>query len=394
MTRSVSGYSGDRRFKGISERLREDVEGGRIPGAVALVAVQGRIELLESYGVLGEEEGRLMGTDAIFWIASMTKPITTAAALILVEAGRLDLSDPVAAYLPQLKDLQVVGAGSPERQPTILDLMRHTAGFTYGSFGTSPAHLGYERAKVYDFQQTNAEMVDKFARLPLLYQPGTTFEYGMSTDVLGHVVEVCSGQALDEFMFSRLFEPLGMRDSGFCVGAAARQRVARPFGREPFGMAPPVTPVPAWFSGGGGLWSTAPDYYRFAQMLLNFGELNGRRVLKAETVRAMRTNQLPPGTRYGGYTETLGAVAPTPAMGQDFGLGLSIRMADNVNPLPGAVGDFTWPGLSGANFWCDPHNQLIAVVMMQAPSLRLDYRAHSRNLVYRDLQEAARMVAS
>jgi CubicO group peptidase (beta-lactamase class C family) len=227
-------------------------------------------------------------------------------------------------------------------------------------------------------------MLGKLRRLPLLHPPGSVFEYGMSTDVLGSVVEVCSGESLDDLFASWIFQPLGMDSTGFRVDTESLDRVARPFAHEPFLMAPPVQGG-RWLSGGGGLWSTAPDYHRFAQMLLNDGELEGVRLLQASSVRAMKVQQLPTGVGFGSYIDALGPAAPTPFMGQGFGFGLSIRLEPDLNPLPGSVGDFTWPGASGTNFWCDPQHQLAVIVMMQAPTERLHYRRECRRCVYADL---------
>ncbi|MCM5682733.1 beta-lactamase family protein [Schlegelella sp. S2-27] len=368
-------------FNKLADTLREDAARGRIPGAVSLIAMGGTVARVDSCGWLDGDRSRPMTDDAIFWIASMTKPVTTVAALMLVERRQLRLSDPVSAYLPQLGRMAAFAGG---REATVLDLMRHTAGFTYGWSAVSALHLAYQAEQVYDFAQTNADMLGKLARLPLLHPPGTVFEYGMSTDVLGAIVEVCSGEPLDELLASWIFEPLQMTSTGFRVEQKHLGRVARPFAHEAFAMAPPAGGG-RWLSGGGGLWSTAPDYHRFAQMLLNDGELEGVRLLDAATVRAMKTQQLPPGVAFGSYADALGAVAPTPAMGQGFGLGLSVRLEAGRNPLPGSVGDFTWPGASGTNFWCDPRHQLVVVVMMQAPAERLHYRAEGRRCVYADL---------
>lgn len=368
-------------FNKLADRLREDAARGRIPGAVSLIAIGGTVVRLDRCGWLGGDRSSPMTEDAIFWIASMTKPVTTVAALMLVERRLLRLSDPVSAYLPQLKGLAAFAQGG---EATVLDLMRHTAGFTYGWSAVSALHLAYEAQRVYDFAQTNAEMLAKLARLPLLHPPGTVFEYGMSTDVLGAVVEACSGESLDDLFASWIFRPLGMTSTGFGVDPAHLHRVARPLAHEPFTMAPPVQGG-RWLSGGGGLWSTASDYHRFAQLLLNDGELDGVRLLQPGTVQSMKTQQLPQGIGFGNYADALGAVAPTPAMGQGFGFGLSVRLAPGRNPLPGSVGDFSWPGASGTNFWCDPVHQLVVVVMMQAPTERLHYRTEGRRCVYADL---------
>jgi CubicO group peptidase (beta-lactamase class C family) len=374
------------KFNRLQNLLAREVESGRIPGAVALVAQAGEIKELDSVGKLAPKQTNAMTDDAIFWIASMTKPITSVAALMLVEEGALHLSDAVADHLPQLRRLEVQG-GVVARSPTILDLMRHTAGFTYGFVGDSPVHAAYRAAGVYDYRQSNSEMLEKLSRIPLSYPPGTTFEYGMSTDVLACIVESCSGQAFEQFLQERLFDPLGMRSTGFSVDREQVHRVARPFAHENFEIAPPAGGG-RWMAGGSGLWSTALDYFRFAQMLLNGGELDGVRLLEPETVKAMRTDTLPPDVNYGSYVETLGIVAPTPATGRGFGLGLSVQTSRGEGAVPSSLGDFTWPGVSGTNFWCDPVHQLVVVVMMQAPSLRQQYRELCRTCVYEDLAAA------
>lgn len=360
--------------------LSEGVAFGHFPGAVGLVAEAGQITHLAATGHLDPSRTTPMPTDAIFWIASMTKPITTAAALLLVEDGRLRLDDAVADYLPALRGLRLPG-GAPAPCPTVRDLMRHTAGFTYGPFGEGPVHAAYRQAGVYDFHLTNQQMVERLATLPLLHPPGTTFEYGMSTDVLGALIEVCSGQALGDFMQARVLGPLGMVDTGFELSPAQRQRVARPCAAETSPLMPP-THGTRWQSGGSGLWSTAADYLRFAHMLLDHGRHPGGQLLSAQSVHAMRTQQLPPGVAWGEYVDAMGPIAPTVAMGQGFGLGLSVRLDDGTNPLPGHAGDFSWPGVSGCLFWGDPQRQWVVIAMLQAPSHRLTYRARCRQALY------------
>lgn len=360
--------------------LAEGVALGHFPGAVGLVAEAGQITHFSATGHLDPSRTQPMPPDAIFWIASMTKPITTAAALLLVEDGRLRLDDAVADHLPALRSLRLL-CGAPAPSPTVRDLMCHTAGFTYGPFGEGPVHMAYRRAGVYDFRQTNQKMVERLATLPLLHTPGTTFEYGMSTDVLGALIEVCSGQTLGDFMRARLFGPLGMEDTGFELSPTQRQRVARPFPSEASPLMPP-THGARWQSGGSGLWSTARDYLRFAQMLLDHGRYPGGQLLSVESAHAMRTQQLPVSLAWGDYVDAMGPIAPTPAMGQGFGLGLSVRLDDDTNPLPGHVGDFSWPGVSGCLFWGDPRHQWVVVAMLQAPSHRLTYRAKCRQAMY------------
>lgn len=375
----MSGFDFSASHRRLEQVLRQGVEQGDFPGAVAWMACHGEEAPVLAVGQRDPALPHAMGSDAVFWIASMTKPITTAAAMMLVDEGLLRLDDPVCHYLPALQRLATEDA--TPCQPTVRDLMRHTAGFTYGFLGDGPVHRAYQAAGVYSFDQTNQAMVDKLARLPLLYPPGSTFEYGMSTDVLGAVVEVCSGQDLAHCLAERVLAPLGMADTGFSLLPSQQARVARPFGHEAFDLAPPPVGA-AWVSGGSGLWSTAADYGRFARMLLEGGRGPGGVLLSVRALAEMRRPQLPPGVGFGPYVAALGPVAPLPAMGQGFGLGLSIRLDGLAHPLPGGSGDFCWPGMSGCQFWCDPQHGLVVVVMMQAPSRRLSYRACARHAVY------------
>ena len=384
------------RLARIGEAFGRDVDRGAIPGAVVLIARHGRLAYLEAFGYRDREAGAPMTVDAVFRIASMTKPVASVAAMMLVEEGRLQIAHPVSHYLPELKDLKVgVETGGrlalepPRREPTVQDLMRHTSGLTYGQFGDTAVKQAYRDADAMDFRQTNAELVAKLARIPLAYQPGTVWEYGMSTDVLGRVVEVVSGQDLDAFAAERICAPLGMRDTGF--HARDPGRLAEPQVNPATRERPPmfdVTRRPNWISAGGGMVSTAPDYARFARMLLDGGEFGGRRLLSPATVAWMTSDHLPPGVGYGPFTPLVfGAVAPTPEFGYGFGLGFGVRKEPGRSPLPGSVGDYYWSGVTGTYFWCDPCEKLLAVLMMQSPENRLHYRALLRQLVYQALVE-------
>jgi len=370
-----------RRFDALATLLSTGVREGRIAGAVSLVEQAGETVHLESTGWLDGSCHQPMPTDARFWIASMTKPVTTVAALTLVEEGRVRLSDSVCDHLPEMRGQRLVDGRVPIPAMTVLDLMRHTSGLTYGFAGDDAVRAAYVQAGIMDYRQSNAEMVEKLARLPLLYAPGAVFEYGMSTDVLGRIVEVCTGKTLGEVLRERIFEPLEMESTGFEVSRDAADRVAGPLPHESFDLAPPILGA-RWQSGGAGLWSTASGYARFARMLLEDGCYKGRQILQPATVRMMRENQLPEVVRYGDHVDTLGSVAPMPDNGRSFGLGLSVRLRDVVGQPPGHVGDFSWPGISGTNFWCDPAKRLVVIVMMQAPSQRLYYRDAARRAVY------------
>lgn len=368
-------------LKALSALLTDGAREGRIAGAVALVEQAGRTLHLQATGWLGASRSQPMPVDARFWIASMTKPVTTVAAMTLVEQGRLRLSDAVTDHLPELRGQRLLDGSAPPSPMTVLDLMRHTTGITYGFTGGDAVRSAYVKVGSMAYDQSNADMVRKLAQLPLLHAPGTVFEYSMATDVLGRVVEVCAGQPLADVLRERIFVPLGMDSTGFEVSPDAAPLTARPLPHEAFDLAPPLHGA-RWQSGGSGLWSTARDYARFARMLLDEGRYEDQQILQAGTVRLMLQDHLPEGVRYGEHTEGLGSMAPLPRTGRGFGLGLSVRLRDVAGEPPGHVGDFSWPGVSGTNFWCDPAARLVAVVMLQAPSQRLYYRDAARRAVY------------
>jgi CubicO group peptidase (beta-lactamase class C family) len=398
----AAGFSPSR-LERLTAVLRTDVDGAAIPGAVALIVRGGKLAYFEAFGYADRASSRPMQRDSIFRIASMTKPLTAVAALMLMEEGKLVLLDPVSRFLPELKELRVgvesldggersLSLEPARRAMTIHDLMRHTAGFTYGQFGDSLVQRAYRAARMIDNQQTNADMVAKLKELPLAHQPGTTFEYGMSTDVLGRVIEVVSGLSLDRFFREFITGPLGMQDTDFGLRPSEVSRLAEPQQELSAGQAPAVVPYdparPAqWFSGGGGLLSTAADYARFAQMLLNEGEF-GVRLLSRSTARLMLQNHLPDGLAYGPRTAELGMAAPLPELGQGYGLGLGVRTSMGLAPVPGSPGDFYWGGALGPYFWVDPAEQLVAVFMLQELNAqrRSRYRSLLRSLVYQGME--------
>ncbi len=393
------------RLERLSAVLRSDTDNADIPGAVALVVRGGRVAYSEAFGYADRATSKPLQRDSIFRIASMTKPLTVVAALMLMENGHLVLNDPVWRHLPELRDLKVgveqidssgqrsLSLEAAKRPITVHDLMRHTAGFTYGQFGDSLVQRSYRAAHLIDNQQTNAGLVAKLAKLPLSHQPGTTFEYGMSTDVLGRVVEVVSGLSLDRFFLQNITGPLGMPLTAFGVAENELHRLAEPQRDTPQSPLPAVLPYdpahPAqWFSGGAGLLSTAADYARFCQMLLNLGELDGVRLLARKTVQLMIQNHLTPAMNYGSRTADLGIAAPLPELGQGYGLGLGVRREAGLAPVPGSVGDFFWGGALGPYFWVDPTEKLIAVFMLQELNVqrRTRYRSLMRALVYQALR--------
>jgi CubicO group peptidase (beta-lactamase class C family) len=386
------GLSGERLGQ-LSGMLKAEIDKGAIPGATLLVARHGKLAWFEAMGVLDPAGRAPMTKDAIFRIYSMSKPVTSLAAMMLVEDGRIALGDPVSKYLPQLGGLKVgvekPGAGGPtlelepaRREMTIQDLLRHTSGLTYGIFGTGLVKKAYLDAKVWEDYPSNAELVDRLARLPLMHQPGTTWEYSHSTDVLGRVVEVVSRRTLGEFMSARIFGPLGMRDTAFYAADPAKHaRVVEPFAHDrSIGLNAELNDprvVQKWESGGGGLVSTTMDYARFAQMLLNGGSLNGKRLVSPKTVAFMTADHLGSG------------VASGPGPGYGFGLGFAVRKDAGLSALPGSVGEYYWGGAAGTYFWIDPREDLIVVYMMQSPKQRLAARNLLRNMVYGAVDKAA-----
>jgi len=375
------------RLDRITATLRHDVERRLIPGAVLAIARGGRVGYAEAVGFRDREAQAPLAFEAIFRVASMTKPVVSVAAMMLAEEGRLDISAPVADYIPAFGAMTVgVDRRPAQRVMTVQDLMRHTSGLTYAQFGDSPVQMIWRDAKLMDDTQTNADLVGKLARLPLMSEPGTTWEYSMSTDVLGRVVEVASGEDLAAHIARRIAGPLGLADTGFAATGECAQRIAQPqtdakSGERP-AMRDPTRPI-AWASGGGGLVSTARDYLRFCQMLLDGGALDGTRLLAPKSVAHMASDHLPPGCGYGETSRPrFGALAPVPEMGYGFGLGFAVRKAQGMSPVPGSVGEFFWGGVTGTYFWIDPQERMVVVLMLQAPDQRLHYRYLSRHLVY------------
>lgn len=377
-----AGFS-SKRLEKARQAIKADVENKRVPGAVLLLVRNGKIVTYDAIGYQDRAGQTPMKKDSIFRVASMSKPITTVAAMILAEENKLDVGAPVAQYLPEFKDVKVGPEGLAVKRPmTIQDLMRHTSGLTYGLFGNSPVDQMYRKANIFGAKSL-ADMVKTIASLPLLHQPGEAWEYSVSTDVLGRVVEVASGMELDSFIQERVTGPLKMNDTGFWVKPEAISRLAKPDAQSnlPF---PDATQKPGLLSGGGGMFSSAGDYARFAQMLLNGGELEGVRILAPKTIALMTSDQLPPTTeRHTPVAMVLGAFGPVPEMGTSFGLGFAVRVDAGRNPVPGSAGDFSWGGITGTFFWVDPKEKLVAVQMVQAPQALLGgIWRQTRTMVY------------
>ena len=375
------------RLERLMSVLHDEVARKRLPGAVAVVARHGKIALLQSVGQLNPATGEAMHRDARFRIYSMTKPIVSVAAMMLVEEGRLLLADPVAKHLREFTDqkLAVQEGGTLQTQPvkrgaTVHDLLRHTAGMTYEFLGNSPVQRQYTQLRIGSRERSLADFTQQLASLPLLYEPGTFFEYSRATDVLGRVIEVVSGQSLPDFLRERIFDPLGMPDTAFTVPSDFHGHIAEPFARDPDGGVQmkviDVRSDAALASGGGGLISTAIDYARFLQFMLNRGELDGARLLGPRTVDFMTCDHLDDIP-----VANTGSRALLP-MGHGFGLGFAVRKCLGVAPVPGSVGTYFWGGLAGTTFFVDPALDLFAILMLQAPNQREYYRMLFRNMVY------------
>jgi CubicO group peptidase (beta-lactamase class C family) len=344
---------------GIETFMQEAIEDRMFPGIAVKIEHGGRVIFDQRKGTL-KPDGPALPDDAIWRIYSMTKPITSLAVMMLAEDGRLALDDPFSKYVPAFANMEVHRADGPvpaEQQITVRDLLRHTSGVVYGFFGTGAVREAYKTVAIRQGGLSNAEMAEKLAGLPLENQPGTTWEYSLSTDLLGHLVEVVTGQTLGDFYETRIFDPLGMKDTAFEISETDVTRRADGF-----------TPLPDYLgtprhSGGGGLVSTVEDYMQFLRMVRNGGELNGARLLSAEGIADMsRDHTISSGIRPGRYY--------LPGYGHGFGLGYAVKIAQHPQGLAGPVGTFFWGGYAGTAFWVDPVNDVIAVAMVQTTTNR------------------------
>jgi CubicO group peptidase (beta-lactamase class C family) len=385
------------RLDRIAQVLRADIEQGRLPGAVIAVARKGRLAYYESFGYLDKSADIPMPKDAIFAIASMTKPMVGAGTMILLEESRLAMTDPVSKWFPALGKLPVGvlrtdAAGqvvmetvAAKREMTIQDLMRHTSGLTYGGRGSTPVHKLHPSSSSYSGANLSGqEFIERLSKVALLYQPGSAWEYSLSIDVLGLVIEAETGQTLGAFLQERLWRPLGMVDTGFVVPAGKLKRYAKPLPLNPDTGKPQTIADrtrPAKFECGGGCAvSTAADYVRFAQMLLNRGKLGDVRILGSKTVDYMTADHL--GPDIANYIER---TDPTRA-GYGFGLTMAVRRSSGGPGIMGSPGDFTWGGANGTNFWVDPKEQLVVVFMAHTPGpIRLHYRKVINALVLQSI---------
>lgn len=366
--------------------LQAEVERGYLPGAVVLLARHGRIALHEAVGQLNPAEGPKMALDAIFRIYSMTKPVVSVAAMMLVEQGRLMINEPVSKYLPEFAD-QKVAVETPEgvvlrsldKPATVQDLLRHTAGLTYEFMGAAHVQRLYAKAQIGNRARSNAEFSATLAAMPLLHRPGSQWAYSRATDVLGRLLEAITGETLGVHLKRAIFDPLGMVDTGFSVPEQDHHRIAEPFAHDPDGGIPMrlINPreVPAMEAGGGGLMSTSADYARFLQFMLNRGELGGTRLLGSHTVDHMTADHL-------GSIPSFEDLLPP---GHGFGLGFAVRTAAGVCSMPGSVGTYHWGGIAGTTFFVDPVEDFFGIIMTQAPNQRDPIRQLFRNLAYATL---------
>jgi CubicO group peptidase (beta-lactamase class C family) len=379
------GLSSDR-LALVGPALRPYVDSGRVAGIAMAVARHGKLVHLETMGMMDAATGTPMRPDAVFRIYSMTKPVTSVAIMQLYERGALRLDDPVSKFIPAFANTKVYAGGpaasptlrAPDRPITVADLLTHTSGLSYGAFGNSPVDSIYNRAAINSPANTIAFFADSIARLPLLYSPGTAWTYSLAIDVLGRVVEVASGKTFDRYLADEIFTPLGMVVTSFHATPAMEGKITTVYATSPAGLRAGATllgagyrPEGKAFMGGQGLLSTIPDYLRFAQMLLNGGELEGRRILKKETVGLMMQNHLPP------------ALTPLRSQpGYGFGYGGAVRVSPSTATSPESIGTFRWAGLASTFFWIDPKTDMIAMVWTQVTPTLGALQTDFQRLVY------------
>lgn len=394
------------RLAHIRSVMNRHVAEKQIPGAACLIARRDKIAYQEAFGMADIEAGKPMRLDTIHRIYSMTKPITSVAVMMLYEEGKFQLNDPVAKYLPEFARMQVgieekdPQTGKPtlktapaKRPVTVRDLLRHTAGLSYGFFSDTLVDAEYRKARILS-EPNLAEFITNLTKLPLLNEPGARWHYSVSVDVLGRLVEVLSGKPFDQFLQERIFAPLDMRDTGFYVPAGKKDRFAKLYSPTRDGKIQPAAicatrqectekfpnAVPSYLeppgllSGGGGLVSTAYDYLRFCQMLLNQGQYDGKRLLGRKTIQLMSS-------------DNLGAI-PGMAPGYGFGLGFAVNKSPGEAGTMGSVGEYNWGGAAGTRFWIDPQEELIGVFMIQIlPHTGLEYGSEFRTLTYQAIAD-------
>jgi len=383
------GFSTERLLR-LHAAMGQTIEDKELAGMITVLARHGKIVDLRTYGKKDLASGAPMDRDTIFRIWSMTKPVTGVAMMILYEQGKWNPEDPIAKYIPEFANLKVDGGANPIHPPTMGELMCHTAGFTYGVFGDTAVDKAYQAANVLGSASLQ-QMIEKVAKIPLLYQPGTKWVYSISADIQGHIVEKLSGKTLGEFMRTNIFQPLKMKDTGFHLSA---EQLSRMSGAHRLDAASHIAaaPVnvqayakePGMPSGGGGLVSTAPDYLRFAQMLANGGELDGVRILAPSSVALMRSNRLSRAITDSGV---FGIGASHMNAGFGFGFDFAVHTDPAYNGRVVGKGTYLWSGAEGTWFWIDPTNDIVFVGMIQRDlnSGKRDMMALSQQTVYQAL---------
>jgi CubicO group peptidase (beta-lactamase class C family) len=396
--RPAGAHFNPQKLERIGEFFRNEVADGRIPGAIVLIQQHGRPVYFEKFGVRDVTSGLPMTDDTIFTVYSMSKPVTSVAAMMLVDEGKLKLSDPLEKYIPAFATAKVGVEQAAEngnrrlelvplqRPIIILDLMRHTSGITYGFYGDSLVRKLYANTLLYAGDFDNAEFAERIARLPLAEQPGTLWDYGHSTDVLGRVIEVISGKSLLQFEKERLLDPLGMTATGFYITdpvklplLAATMPNDNNFSA---GLVRNARRMLKWESGGGGMISTVTDFARFSQMLLNGGSLDGRQYLSPQAFNEMAADHVGPGS---GIARDYFYF---PGDGFGYGLGLAVRTGPGIAkpPPPGSLGELKWDGASGCYFIIDRKQDLFVILMQQTPSQRQRIQAMLKKLVYEAME--------
>ena len=382
-------------LKRIDAFFADEIANNRMPGAVLAVAKNGKLSIYKSYGYVDKASNKPMTKDAIFNLASMTKVMASVGALTFYEEGKMPLLAPISNWLPQFKDMKVGQVDAEgklnlipaKNQITVQDLMRHTNGLTYGGRGATPVHKMYPSGSaVAALQLSDQEFIDKLASAPLLYEPGTAWDYGFGIDVLGIIQEKIAGRPLGAVMQERIWNKVGMPDTTFDLAEKDRPRLAQPLPVDPISGKPQkvdiLTKKVKFDCGGSCAYSTAGDYIRFGQMLLNGGSLDGKRVLGPQTVAFMTSNHLNKDIRNNVALTEPGRV------GYGFGLGVAVRMERGLSAINGNVGDYSWNGAYGTVFWADPKEQMVVVMMGVAPGdIRKIHREQLNSVIYGALEK-------
>ncbi len=394
----AQGFSPERLAR-IAPVMKEEIAKGTLPGAVTLIARNGKVVHFEAHGFLDAAKTKPMGKDAVFRGFSMTKPIVSVAALALIEQGKMSLRDPVSNWFPEFKEMKVLTEVRDERGRTsrvavpakrpmlVWDLLRHTSGLTYS--GTAPfpeIKEAYEKADVESVNSdlSNEEFIKRLAAIPLAYEPGTRWEYGLSTDLLGLVVEKVAGKRLDVHLEETIFRPLGMKDTSFQAKPEQLGRLADALDADPLKVSSwksarvEADPGKRYLRGGAGAVFTAEDYLRFAQMVVNGVQLDGTRILSRESVEFMLSNHI---------QGLEGTPFPTTGPGYGFGLGWGVRLDEGGAYAPGSKGDAMWAGAGGTSFTVDPKEKIVGIILAAAPNTRQHTRFLFKNLIYGALVE-------